>query len=96
MTLKLLFDAPITLADLHYFTPIDFVKWGQKLDMNLTWKTIEHSWGNGDKLIIDLKQRASEYYIPIESNLWNEKFGMASKEMRPYFFPIKQIFIFKI
>ena len=40
---------------------------------------------------VDLKQRASEYYIPIESNLWNEKFGMASKEMRPYFFPIKQI-----
>ena len=39
----------------------------------------------------DLKQRASEYYIPIESNLWTEKYGMASKEVRPYYFPIKQI-----
>ena len=31
LTLWFLFDAPITLADLHYFTPLDFVKFAKKL-----------------------------------------------------------------
>jgi len=57
MTLYYLFDAPITLADIHYFTPIDFNNWATKLDMNLKWRTIENSWAHGEKLIHDLKKR---------------------------------------
>jgi len=57
MTLYYLFNAPITLADLHYFTPVDFINWAIKLDMNLKWRTIENSWAHGDKLIDDLKKR---------------------------------------
>ena len=52
-----LFDAPITLADLHYLTPIDFKKWSKKLDMTLKWETFDFSWGNGDILIKDFKKR---------------------------------------
>ena len=57
MTLLHLFDAPITLADLHYLTPIDHEKWAKKLDMKIKWRTIEKSWGHGEVLIKDFKRR---------------------------------------
>ncbi len=52
-----LFDAPITLADLHYLTPVDFHNWAKKLDMNLKWKTIDQSWAHGPTLIKDFTRR---------------------------------------
>jgi 2-polyprenyl-6-hydroxyphenyl methylase / 3-demethylubiquinone-9 3-methyltransferase len=57
MTLNLLFDAPITLADLHYLTPAEHIKWSKNLKMNLKWKTIEKSWAHGDDLILDFERR---------------------------------------
>lgn len=57
LALKYFFDAKITLADIHYFTPIEFQKWASKLGMNLSWKTIEQEWGHGDKMITDFKKR---------------------------------------
>ena len=57
MTLYFLLEAPITLADLHYLTPVDFMNWSKKLKLNLTWKTIEYSWGSEKKLIQDLNVR---------------------------------------
>ena len=57
MTLRLLFDAPITLADLHYQTPIDFQKYSDNLDMKLKWRTIDNSWAHGDILIQDFQKR---------------------------------------
>ena len=57
MTLWHLFNAPITLADLHYLTPIDHEKWAKRLGMKLKWKTIEKSWAHGDVLINDFKRR---------------------------------------
>jgi len=57
MILHLLFDAPITLADLHYLTPKDFEQWAKKLDMSLKWRTFEKSWAHGDILIKDFKRR---------------------------------------
>jgi len=55
--LFLLFDAPITLVDLHYFTPIDFKNFAKKLDMKLFWKTFDRSWGHGKILVEDFKKR---------------------------------------
>ena len=55
--LMLLFDAPITLVDLHYFTPIDFKNFAKTLDMKLFWKTFDRSWGHGKILIKDFKKR---------------------------------------
>ena len=57
MTLKFLFEAPVTLADLHYLTPIEHIKWAKKLRMNLKWRTIEKSWAHGHDLILDLERR---------------------------------------
>jgi 2-polyprenyl-3-methyl-5-hydroxy-6-metoxy-1,4-benzoquinol methylase len=57
MTLLFLFDAPITLADLHYQTPIDFIKYSKKLNMSLKWRTIDKSWAHGDILIKDFIKR---------------------------------------
>ena len=52
-----LFDAKITLADIHFFTPIEFETWAKKLGMDLKWKTVEHEWGHGEKCISDFKRR---------------------------------------
>ncbi len=57
MTLWHLFNAPITLADLHYQTPIDFIKYSNNLKMKLQWRTIDTSWAHGDILIQDFKKR---------------------------------------
>jgi 2-polyprenyl-3-methyl-5-hydroxy-6-metoxy-1,4-benzoquinol methylase len=66
-----LFNAPITLADLHYLTPLDFEKWAKKLDMKLKWKTFDRSWGHGELLIKDLKRRIPN--ILSDSNLPKNK-----------------------
>ena len=57
MPLLLLFDAPITLVDIHYFTPIDFKNFAKNLDMKLSWNTFDHSWGHGKMLVEDFKKR---------------------------------------
>lgn len=56
-TLLRMFNAPITLADIHYLGPIDFEEWAKKLDMNLEWSTVEQEWGNGEKMIKDFERR---------------------------------------
>lgn len=56
-TLRFLFDAPITLADLHYLTPIEFEAWAKKLNMKLAWKTFDFEWAQGEKLIKDFTRR---------------------------------------
>ena len=57
LTLFHLFNSPITLADLHHFTPLNFQEWSKKLNMNLKWKTFDHSWAHGDLLVEDFKRR---------------------------------------
>ncbi|MBU1091769.1 class I SAM-dependent methyltransferase [Patescibacteria group bacterium] len=57
LALKELHGAKITLADIHHFTPLEFEDWGKKLNMKLSWRTFEHGWGHGDKMIEDLKKR---------------------------------------
>ena len=71
MPLFLLFDSPITLVDIHYFTPIDFKNFTKKLQMNLTWKTFDKSWGHGEILVKDFKKRIPN--ILHDSKLPNDK-----------------------
>jgi len=56
-TLRILFDAKITLADIHYFSPLDFQNFAKKLGMKLTWRTVDHSWAQGEKLVADFIRR---------------------------------------
>ena len=71
MPLLLLFNAPITLADLHYFTPIDFKNFSKQLGMSLSWKTFDKSWSHGDILVEDFKKRLPN--VLRDSNLPNNK-----------------------
>ena len=71
MPLFLLFDAPITLADRHYFTPVDFENFSKKLGMYLSWETFDKSWSHGEILIEDFKKRLPN--VLRDSNLPNNK-----------------------
>lgn len=57
MTLRYLFGARITLADLNYFTPLDFENFAKKLRMKLQWRTIDSDWGQGEKMVQDFARR---------------------------------------
>jgi len=74
MCLYYLFNAPVTLADLHYFTPIDFMNWAKKLQMQLKWRTIEKSWAHGEQLIDDFRKRLPN--VLSDTNLPNHKHGI--------------------
>ncbi len=52
-----LFDAPITLADLHHFSPQTFTQWARRLGMRLTWRTFDASRAYGPNLIADFRKR---------------------------------------
>ncbi|AJA92882.1 hypothetical protein A7X95_06040 [Candidatus Nitrosopelagicus brevis] len=91
MTLWALFDAPITLADLHYLTPVDFIKWAEQLELKLNWKTIEHSWGGGDKLIADLKQRLPKVFKDMKMNVKQQKIDLFLKWINQRVVPITQL-----
>lgn len=56
-TLRHLFDAKVTLADIHHFSPLDFQNFSKKLNMKLTWRTVDHDWAQGEKLVADLNRR---------------------------------------
>ena len=57
LTLWFLFRARITLVDLHYFTPVEFIGWAKKLGMKLKWRTVDQSWAHGEKLVADFTRR---------------------------------------
>ena len=56
-TLRILFGARITLADLHYFTPLEFQQFAKDLKMKLTWRTVDQDWSHGEKLVRDFARR---------------------------------------
>jgi hypothetical protein len=62
-TLRILFDAKITLADIHYFSPLDFQNFAKNIGMKLTWRTVDHDWSQGEKLITDFKRRLPNIFL---------------------------------
>ena|SRR3989344_4870549 len=56
-TLYQLFDAPITLADIHYLTPVEYGQFAKQLDMKFAWSTFDFNWAHGPKLIKDFTRR---------------------------------------
>ena len=73
MTLLHLFDAKITLLDLHYLSPVNFVEWSKKLNMNLKWKTFDYSWAHGQTLINDFKKRIPKIMSELGFNKTNNE-----------------------
>jgi len=68
-TLWHMFRAPITLADLHYLTPLNFEEWGKELGMTLEWSTVDHEWGGGQKMVEDFKKRLPNVARDAEWNI---------------------------
>ena len=77
--LYFLFDAPITLADLHYLTPKDFETWAKKLNMKLKWRTFEKSWAHGDILMKDFKRRIPNILRDMKIPVKKQKINMLLK-----------------
>jgi len=57
MTLKLLFDIPMSLTDISYFCPFDFEEFCKKNNYKLEYKSVDQDWGAGNRLLIDYNKR---------------------------------------
>lgn len=57
MTLQILLDVPMSLSDVHFFSPTDFDKFGEDNDYLVRNTTISHDWGGGAKTILDFRKR---------------------------------------
>ena len=57
MTLQLLLDVPMSLTDLHFFSPFDFINLAGKLGLALEWETFAHDRVYSEKLIVDMRKR---------------------------------------
>ena len=82
MTLYFLFDAPITLADLHYLTPNEHLNMAKKLNMKMKWRTIEQSWGNGDIMIKDFQRRIPNIMKDMKMKLDDKKMKLFIKWLK--------------
>lgn len=82
MTLWFLFNAPITLADLHYLTPNEHLKMAKKMNMNVKWRTIEHSWGNGEIMIKDFQRRIPNIMKDMKMKLDDKKMKLFIKWLK--------------
>ena len=47
MTLQMLLDVPMSLSDIHFFSPDDFNNFGEKYKYRVKNSTISHDWGGG-------------------------------------------------
>ncbi|OGF91250.1 hypothetical protein A3H65_04130 [Candidatus Giovannonibacteria bacterium RIFCSPLOWO2_02_FULL_45_14] len=87
MTLWFLFRAKITLADIHYLTPIEFKTWARQLNLELSWRTIDHDWGYGKKMILDLERRlpniTRDSKLPTDGKKIKEFIAWAKKHIVP-------------
>ncbi|MEQ1704427.1 MAG: class I SAM-dependent methyltransferase [Rickettsiales bacterium] len=57
MTLQLLLDVPMSLTDIHFFSPFDFEEMAKKQGFKLEWSTFAHDRVYGENLIIDMRKR---------------------------------------
>jgi 2-polyprenyl-3-methyl-5-hydroxy-6-metoxy-1,4-benzoquinol methylase len=71
MTLQMLLDVPMSLSDIHFFSPTDFKKYAIDNVMTVETTTISHDWGGGQKTILDFKKRLVNALR--DANLNNQK-----------------------
>jgi len=57
MTLQTLFDVPMSLSDLHFFSPTDVEKYAQENNLQARIGTFDADWGCGERLLDDFKKR---------------------------------------
>ena len=57
MTLQMLFDVPMSLSDLHNFSPTDIKKYASDKNLDVKISTFDADWGCGERLLLDYKKR---------------------------------------
>ncbi len=57
MTLRLLFDVPMSLSDLHHLCPEDFSEFARQHGYDLETRSTDQDWGAGPRLLLDFQRR---------------------------------------
>lgn len=57
MTLQKLLDVPMSLSDINFFTPDDFLRFAKENRIEIEIETFDKDWGGGERTIIDFKKR---------------------------------------
>ncbi len=57
MTLQILLNVPMSLTDIHFFTPDDIQNYALSNNLKCRVGTIDQEWGCGDRLILDFSKR---------------------------------------
>jgi len=57
MTLAKLLSAPMSLTDIHFFSPTQIFEYAESRNLLSEIITIDNDWGNGEKMILDFKKR---------------------------------------
>ena len=57
MTLQMLFDVPMSLSDVHFFSPTDIKNYADKKGLDVKITTIDPDWGCGDRMLVDYVKR---------------------------------------
>jgi SAM-dependent methyltransferase len=57
MTLQLLLDVPMSLSDLHFLCPFDFMEYVKKNECSLSYESCDQDWGAGAGTILDFRKR---------------------------------------
>ena len=71
MTLKLLFDVPMSLTDIHFICPFDMQKYASEKGIGLEISSTDYDWAAGERLLIDFKKRLHNALR--DANLPNDK-----------------------
>jgi hypothetical protein len=69
MILHTLFGAPMSLTDKHHLHPWEFNEFAKENGYMATMGTCELSWGNGPKMMEDLKQRLPKVFSDMGDKL---------------------------
>jgi len=84
MALQLLFDAPMSLADLHFILPSQMEKWADDIGYNCEYVSVDQEWGHGDRLIEDFEQRLPKVFNDMGIEADTDKLMKWLKETLPY------------
>ena len=57
MTLQKLLNVPMSLSDINFFTPDDFIRFANENKIEIEIETFDKDWGGGERTIIDFKKR---------------------------------------
>ena len=86
MTLQLLFDVPMSLSDLHFFCPFDFIEYCKKQDCSLAYNSCDQDWGAGQRTILDFRKRLTNALRDADLNNNNvERFLTWLEKANPFF-----------